>query len=116
MPTRTIEVSPLVDLLIEKVDETSISEASRRLGVSRQAIMYWRAGMTEPKMNGDLQRRLATFLGVQPREVLRLAGFDLGGYLDSGAATHGYFLGHSVSSVDRHKRLHEARLASVAAC
>ena len=88
MPTRTIEVSDLVDAIERRIEELGISDsaAARRIGVSRQRLGFWRRGTQPDVTDVDLQRSLARFLGVSPLTVLELAGLDLsseelGGYL-----------------------------------
>ena len=88
MPTRTIEVSDLVDAIERRIDELELSKsaAARQIGVSRQRLNFWLHGTQPDVTDVELQRSLARFLAVSPLEVLQLAGLDLsseglGGYL-----------------------------------
>lgn len=79
MATRQIEVSDLVIAIEERITELGITDAegARRIGISPQRLSQWKRGASI-NLDGGLQRDAAKFLGVAPRRVLELMGYDLG--------------------------------------
>ena len=80
--------TPLVDALRAKLDEPSMTvrKAGDIVGVSGQTVANWAKGTVSVTLTAETQAGIARLLGVSPRRVLELAGFDLrsralGGYL-----------------------------------
>lgn len=89
-----ISPSPLVIALREHLDSTGTSyrAAGDVVGVSQTTIMNWAKGTVSITINADTQYGLAQLLGITPRQVLELAGLDLGGG-DVGSGATGGSLG-----------------------
>lgn len=81
MATKTIEISDLNAAIEERVETLGLIEnkslAARTIGVTRQVYEGWLSGR-RPQLTAENQRLLAKFLGVSPREILELAGLDIG--------------------------------------
>lgn len=94
MPRWEPHETELVLALRAKLDEgIPLRRAGEIVGVSGQTVSNWAKGTVGITINADTQHGLARLLGISPRRVLELAGFDLGsdpkeasgGYLSSAA-------------------------------
>lgn len=79
MPTIVRHTLPVVDALVERIDELGLTyrEAADQLGVSPTTIMNWKRGVVDPALTVDLQLRLADFLELPPFWVADMFLLDL---------------------------------------
>ncbi len=79
MPIIEVEVLPVIVSIEARMrqDAISLRQAAEDLDVTHPTLANWLRGISRPKLTADLQRRLASFLGVSPRRVVELFDLDV---------------------------------------